>query len=540
MATDENDHTRSHTIEDGDGPKKFDLNMEEELLEAWEVSDGIREIIANALDESILSNTDKPDIYRDEDGRWHIRDYGRGLRHQDLTQGEDEEKLKYPDKVIGKFGVGLKDALAVLSRRNVNITVHSPHLTFTIEESSKAGFDDIETLHAMIRPPENPEMDGTDVILDGCSPTDIDAAKENFLTYNNDEVLEETKFGEVLNPAKEDEANIYVTGLKVATEEDFLFSYNITKTTKKINDALNRERSNVGRTAYRRRVQTILESCESGEVATKLSEDLERQRLGLNHEELNWKPIQEHAVKILNANEDVIFVGSLEAMQNKDVIEKAEQDGYRTVTIPDNVRNSIDDGEDKDGNKIKTVTEYQKEWEESFEFDWVPESDLSDSELEVWNWRNDVLSMVGVEDYIAEIRVSNTMRAIDDSWKTRGLWDPKLGRIVIHRDALESKPKFIAILLHEAAHAVTEATDQSREFEAGLSDFIGILGVEALGDNSDSTWTRGPLSNMSYQNGIHTVECHECSSQVPEKHATSELRIQGGEEYKVWHCSECN
>ena len=66
-------------------PKEFDLNMEEELLEAWEVSDGIRELIANALDESKLSGTTDPDISQDEQGRWHIRDYGRGLTHQDLT-----------------------------------------------------------------------------------------------------------------------------------------------------------------------------------------------------------------------------------------------------------------------------------------------------------------------------------------------------------------------------------------------------------------------------------------------------------------------
>ncbi|WP_394295585.1 ATP-binding protein, partial [Natrinema pallidum] len=131
----------------GEWPKEFDLNMEEELLEAWEVSDGIRELIANALDESELSEITDPDISQDEQGRWHIRDYGRGLTHQDLTQGEDEEKLNNPDKVIGKFGVGLKDALAVLYRHDVNVTIHSPYISFTVEQASKAGFDDVETLH---------------------------------------------------------------------------------------------------------------------------------------------------------------------------------------------------------------------------------------------------------------------------------------------------------------------------------------------------------------------------------------------------------
>lgn len=115
-------------------PRKFDLNMEE-VLEAWGVADATREVIANALDEQALSGTDEVEIYEDDDGRWHIRDYGRGLRHKHLTQNEDEEKLKNPDKVIGKFGVGLKDALATFYRNGVDVTIFSGHETITVENA---------------------------------------------------------------------------------------------------------------------------------------------------------------------------------------------------------------------------------------------------------------------------------------------------------------------------------------------------------------------------------------------------------------------
>jgi len=43
---------------------------------------------------------------------------------------------------------------------------------------------------------------------------------------------------------------VYVRGLLVAEEPNFLFSYNITDLTTPLRRALNRERSNVGRTAY--------------------------------------------------------------------------------------------------------------------------------------------------------------------------------------------------------------------------------------------------------------------------------------------------
>lgn len=56
----------------------FDLNIEE-VLENWEVHHAIREVIANALDEQMLTTSADPQIKREPDG-WHIRDFGRGLR----------------------------------------------------------------------------------------------------------------------------------------------------------------------------------------------------------------------------------------------------------------------------------------------------------------------------------------------------------------------------------------------------------------------------------------------------------------------------
>lgn len=466
----------------GEWPKKFDLNMEEELLEAWEASDGIRELVANSLDEAALSNTDEPEIFEDDEGRWHIRDYGRGLTHQDLTQGEDEEKLNNPDEVIGKFGVGLKDALAVLYRQDVDVTVHSSYITFTVEQASKAGFDDVETLHAVIRQTENPDIEGTEVILDGCTEEDVEEAKQNFLNYTDAELLEETRFGEVYEPAGNGSANIYVTGLKVATEEEFLFSYNITNTTKKIRDALNRERSNVGRTAYTTRVKKILQACESGDVAERLVDDLERVQEGTNHDELSWKPVQVHAARVLNARSEAIFVTAEEQGQMKDIVERARGDGKRVVTVPDSTRQELRSSSDIEGEEIRDVELFQEEWKDSFEFEWVDESDLTEQESEAWGLKDEVLSLVGVGHLIEEVRITETMRSIDDGWKALGLWEPAERRIVIKRGVLNSKSGFIGILLHEAAHAKGGATDQTREFEGALTDLLGITGTAAVLD----------------------------------------------------------
>ncbi|HXR04587.1 MAG TPA: hypothetical protein VN836_07750 [Verrucomicrobiae bacterium] len=95
--------------------KNFDLNIDK-ILENWEVFHAVRELIANAIDEQILTNTRKPMIFQDEAGWWHVRDFGRGLRYQDLIQTENPEKLEHAN-LIGKFGIGLKDALATFDRR---------------------------------------------------------------------------------------------------------------------------------------------------------------------------------------------------------------------------------------------------------------------------------------------------------------------------------------------------------------------------------------------------------------------------------------
>ena len=98
----------------------FDLNIEK-VLEHWGVEHAIREIIANALDEMTLTGTKEIEISY-SDGVCHIRDYGRGLQYIHFTQNENKEKL-VATNLIGKFGVGLKDALGVFYRNHIGVMV---------------------------------------------------------------------------------------------------------------------------------------------------------------------------------------------------------------------------------------------------------------------------------------------------------------------------------------------------------------------------------------------------------------------------------
>lgn len=198
--------------------RKFDLNIEE-ILEDWEIYHGIREIIANAIDEQVLTNTKEIEIKKIRNNLWSIRDYGRGLKYEHLTQKEDEEKLNNP-LVIGKFGIGLKDALATFNRKNVNVKIITKHGDIKLIKSTKYGFEDITTLHAEILPPSDIHFIGTEFRLSNAKDSDIEKAKKLFLKFSDEKIIESTQYGDIINK-KGIKSNIYVKGVKVAEEEEF-------------------------------------------------------------------------------------------------------------------------------------------------------------------------------------------------------------------------------------------------------------------------------------------------------------------------------
>ena len=287
--------------------RNFDLNIEK-ILEGWETCHAIRELIANALDEQALSSTGDVEITEDREGVWHIRDFGRGLKYEHLTQNESQEKLQNPGRVIGKFGVGLKDALATLNRRGVSVCIRSRFGDIALTQAPKYGFSDVVTLQAVVHPPADVSFTGTDVSLRGVTAGDIEDAKHFFLKFSNESTLDETPYGQILGRDPGRNARIYVTGMLVAEEENFAFSYNVTSLTAAMRKALNRERTNVGRTAYSDRVKQMLLASKAPAVADILARELVKIEAGTSHDEVKWTDVAVHACQILNTTGKVIFV----------------------------------------------------------------------------------------------------------------------------------------------------------------------------------------------------------------------------------------
>jgi hypothetical protein len=462
-------------------PRNFDLNIEK-ILEGWEVKHAIREVIANALDEQVLSHTQDITITKDRSGNWHIRDFGRGIHYENLTQNENPEKLKNAGKVIGKFGVGLKDALATLNRRSILVHIRSAHCDISLVEAAKYGFEDVITLQAAVSPASSPKMDGSDVELQGVSAADIKAAKDFFLRFSGERVLETTPHGQILERTAGRDARVYVTGLLVAEEERFAFSYNITSLTTAMRRALNRERTNVGRTAYTDRVKSMLLSSESEEVAQVLAADLSNIERGTQHDEVTWTDVAVHACQILNARKKVVFVTASELGSARDSIDHATEDGYEVIAIPDNVRRSLAGLKDIQGNPVRDLSVYQAEWNSSFEFKFVPRDSLTPAERKVFDrWQQIVQLVGGLPAVVREVRVSETMRPdFGTGGECQGLWEPDKKRIIVKRSELATLTSFAGTLLHEITHANSGYPDVSREFESALTEVIGVLSSACL------------------------------------------------------------
>lgn len=460
-------------------PKAFDLNIEK-ILEDWEIYHALREVIANALDEQLLTKTREIEIKKDKEGSWVVKDYGRGLKYEHLTQKENVEKQKNPD-MIGKFGIGLKDALATFDRHNVSVLIKSKFGHITLGKIKKHGFEDIMTLHAFILPSTNPNFIGTEFTFTGISDIDIEKAKDLFLKFSGEPIIEKTKYGDVLRK-KASIGRIYINGVKVAEEDNFLFSYNITALNEIIRKALNRERSNVGRSAYSERVRTILTSSGSKEIAHDLADDLKNYDSGEIHDELKWLDVQEHAVKILNSLEKVVFLTAEEMANEPMMVNEAKEAGYQIISIPANLKSRIQGQTDFSGNPIRDLGQFSKEYTESFEFKFIEPKDLKNEERKIFNLTESILRLVGGKPKVVkEIRVSATMRKQLGSFiDADGVWEKGKGRIIVKRSTLQNIEKYSGTLLHEVAHAISDRDDVSKEFEWELTEIIGIISSKAI------------------------------------------------------------
>jgi hypothetical protein len=358
------------------------------------------------------------------------------------------------------------------------VRISSPHGTIGLVEQSKHGFGDVVTLHAVVDDPA--DVDGTDVALTGIADADVAAAMGFFLAFDPTvEVMEATPAGQVLHRPGDGPRGVYVRGVRVAEDDGLLFSYNVTKVDAKLRRALNRERSNVGRSAYTDRIKAILLAVEAPDVLTRLVDDMAGFAKGATRDEVKWNDVAERVVRQLAVSDpDTVFVTAAQRWSQAELIRRAEIDGKHVFVIPDalatRLRSSADD-------TVTTLERFAAEWNARVVIRPIDPAQLEAHERTVLAVAGDVLAIVGRRRDEWDVVVSETLHLAPDGTETaHGLWEPAQRRIVIHRSCLGSVQRFVATLLHEIGHATTGATDLTAAFEDGLTDLLGTVGTRAV------------------------------------------------------------
>lgn len=294
----------------------IDLNIGENYLNHWEVYHAIREIIANALDEKGKKDIE---ITGNEEKGFIIRDYAGGLIPNNFVMdGSNKENRK---DVIGKFGVGLKDAIGVLYNNGIVVTIRTAKYLFEVGVKENSSIITSKILSVYVY--ENNEKDfiGTEFVLKNCKEEYIKLAKMEFLLFRNPRQIEKTKYGQVLE--KENEyADIYVCGMKVSEDWNLEFSYNITNMSADLRKGLNRERKYVSRDAYREDIKNIIKKCSEIEILDAFEKQLKRTYGDNNYSEIKWNVVLIKITKyIINKykHKDVRFISSEDIINNRDL-----------------------------------------------------------------------------------------------------------------------------------------------------------------------------------------------------------------------------
>lgn len=202
--------------------KVIELSVGTNYVIDWTVSDAIREILQNAIDQETRDKSNKMTI-DNAGGIVTISNKSSKLTKSSLVLG-GTDKLN-DDKTIGKFGEGYKLALLVLLRAGIEVVIHNhyekevwiPKLimskTFGVEVLA------IEINKGWFTKPDN----NLSFVLHGVEDLD-NILKKLRLNTSNYEVVK-TSYGDILIGKKP--GDIYVNGLFVCHKKELKYSYSI-------------------------------------------------------------------------------------------------------------------------------------------------------------------------------------------------------------------------------------------------------------------------------------------------------------------------
>lgn len=443
----------------------LDLNIKE-ILQDWSVSDALRELIANAYDEQKLSKTSKPTISYDHSKREvTIIDFGRGIKPHHFIQNEDKEKNQ-SEVVMGKFGIGLKDAISTLFRHGKQVVFYSQFGSFKPVEQLKQGLSDQTTTIHIEYTTNSHWNSGTKIIVSNVNETDFHQALSNFLESQPQVLLSSSSKGQIYKKAGI--AAIYYNGMKISTDDQFIFSYNILSANTKLKKSLNRERKLLSRDAYREIVIAILKSCINKENQELINLILDKRDDYPNGE---WSFLEVKKLIIENTNKALLLAAP-------DVQERyllyAKQEGKDLIYVSNRDYNKM---LNDDYVREKTSDYFGEQFISNYEADVVNMDELNLQEKQNWEWVLAKVKKLSLS-WSKWAWYSNQTKwvIIKEHPNAEGITNFNPLEVQIVRKILSEQSRLFNVVIHEICHITSQALDGTLEFEQELTNtFFEIL-----------------------------------------------------------------
>lgn len=337
----------------------IDLNIGTQCLENWENHHAIRELIANALDEHIISKITQPISINHSRNKCEIIDYGAGITKSSFIIQSNSNKLSN-EKLIGQFGFGMKDAIAVLCKNDIDIKIYTKDFIFTPSYTQRANTSDI-TLHITFIANNNYDDDeeyGTKIVLNNIKKTDIEKAKDYFIDFTT--IKFDNIYSDIIMKFNDKSQYIFVNKFRVCkTKKNTYFSYNIKKT-KDVMKFFNRDRGEKDYASFRKIITMILKDIDiySDKYSTEqLRNEIKKILSNDNLLEFNQIDVIRNILSQLNQSDEYIFVDvkDKQLVKKKNYAKKIKDSGREIIFIGSGILKKINSIIRTD--KIKNIKE---------------------------------------------------------------------------------------------------------------------------------------------------------------------------------------
>lgn len=382
--------------------------------------------------------------YRDVDSIT-FSDNGNGFEYERLGLIHSSKTSK--EDAAGQFGEGLKMAAAAALRMKMQVTYRSRH--WTAEAKSRATKLDGETVHELVF---NLTESATTTVR-GSRTTftritrgfweEVQNLEKKVLYFDPNRAAIVTGRNKACALADNGNKAIYNKGIYITEEYSsaLLFAYNFHT------DDIPRDRDTIHPKVITREINLILSAANNAAFISKVLKAAEGKT--------DYFEFQFFQPEYPNAWKEAFFTlfgekAVIVDTSNMDLVLTTMLRGYKPIVLKGEIGQTL-----KTHCGIATVTEVNRAWYSNITI--ISEEDLTPDEREVFDFRKAIDPHLEGNSAV----VVKVFTAKDDS--TGGFWDRSERTIYINRVTLRDVVEFTNTYIHEKAHQITGATDETRE-----------------------------------------------------------------------------